>query len=314
MGGLCRIQVRQNALWPAFSQRASCCSNNARSPLWAKFIVEVQRDTTYHVSQAQITTAVARTTRTILGRTPSHVDLATLIHMTMTFEGDQFTWTFSPPLDRLTRISGEYELLTDTRMLFVFERPVEGELVFEYSLDASTLLFTLADSDESQAIDWRTYPVLPRARAISSGESTLRGREEAAWVRSNRRSDGRVWASRTGRASRRWIPRRMRRNAARHVPRKRRSAGNPVTTATATRGTVRRFWRPESGSIGRRLKPSRRNSGSTPTSRRQGRSFFRDEKCRHWKSGVAWAWQINRIPSVGRHSISEAPAASRRYG
>ena len=29
-------------------------------------------------------------------------------------------------------------------MLFVFERPVEGELVFEYSLDASTLLFTLA--------------------------------------------------------------------------------------------------------------------------------------------------------------------------
>ena len=65
--------------------------------------------------------------------------------MTMTFEGDQFTWTFSPPLDRLTRISGEYELLTDTRMLFVFERPVEGELVFEYSLDASTLvLFTLA--------------------------------------------------------------------------------------------------------------------------------------------------------------------------
>ena len=87
--------------------------------------------------------------------------------MTMTFEGDQFTWTFSPPLDRLTRISGEYELLTDTRMLFVFERPVEGELVFEYSLDASTLvLFTLADSDESQAIDWRTYPVLPRARAV----------------------------------------------------------------------------------------------------------------------------------------------------
>ena len=70
--------------------------------------------------------------------------------------------------------------------------------MFEYSLDASTLvftlvLFTLADSDESQAIDWRTYPVLPRARAISSGESTLRGREEAAWVRSNRRSDGRVW-------------------------------------------------------------------------------------------------------------------------
>ena len=40
---------------------------------------------------------------------------------------------------------GSYELLTDTRMLFVFERPVEGELVFEYSLDASTLvLFTLA--------------------------------------------------------------------------------------------------------------------------------------------------------------------------
>ena len=162
--------------------------------------------------------------------------------------------------------------------------------------------------------DARTYPVLPRARAISSGESTLRGREEAAWVRSNRRSNGRVWASRTGRAARLWIPRRMRRSAARHVPRKRRSAGSPVTTATATGGNGRRFWRTENGSIGRRLKPSGRNFRSTLISRISGSSFIRDEKCRHWKSGVAWAWQINPIPSVGRHSISEAPAASRRYG
>ena len=57
---------------------------------------------------------------------PSHVDLATLIHMTMTFEGDQFTWTFSPPLDRLTRMSGEYELLTDTRMLSYSRGPWRG--------------------------------------------------------------------------------------------------------------------------------------------------------------------------------------------
>ena len=114
-------------------------------------------------------------------------------------------------------------------------------------------------------------------------------------------------------AARLWIPRRMRRSAARHVPRKRRSAGSPVTTATVTRGTGRRFWRTESGSIERRLKPSRRNSGSAPTSRRQGRSFFRDEKCRHWKSGVARAWQINQI-SGGGNSVTEAPAASRPGG
>ena len=78
-------------------------------------------------------------------------DLADEHDMTLIFTEDSWVWTFDPPLMGVTADSssiavfvGSYELLTDTRMLFVFERPVEGELVFEYSLDASTLVFTLA--------------------------------------------------------------------------------------------------------------------------------------------------------------------------
>ena len=67
------------------------------------------------------------------------------------FTENRWVRTYDPPLMGVTAdrsstavFVGSYELLTDTRMLFVFERPVEGELVFEYSLDASTLVFTLA--------------------------------------------------------------------------------------------------------------------------------------------------------------------------
>ena len=78
-------------------------------------------------------------------------DLADEHDMTLIFTKDRWVWTYDPPLMGVTAdrnstavFVGSYELLTDTRMLFVFERPVEGELVFEYSLDASTLLFTMA--------------------------------------------------------------------------------------------------------------------------------------------------------------------------
>ena len=75
------------------------------------------------------------------------IDLVDEHDITLIFTDDTWVMTFDPPLPGVSEhgaaaiISGSYELLSDSRMLLVYERPVEGQGVVEYSVTATTLTF-----------------------------------------------------------------------------------------------------------------------------------------------------------------------------
>ena len=60
-------------------------------------------------------------------------DLTDEHDITMIFTDDTWVWAFDPPLPGVSEagaaavISGSYELLSDSRILMVFERPIEGQ-------------------------------------------------------------------------------------------------------------------------------------------------------------------------------------------
>lgn len=76
-------------------------------------------------------------------------DLAAEHDITLTFTDDTWAMTFDPPLPGVSErgaaaiISGRYDLLSDTRMLLVFERPIETSLVTDYLVGPTALIFEL---------------------------------------------------------------------------------------------------------------------------------------------------------------------------